>query len=215
MKNNQEHLETISEIKELIDRSSRFRSLGGASGISAGIVASAGAVILSLYLKTGFFQRAGGVMLPDNRLRSSDISFIVVLALVVFFVSLALVIFLTSRNAKKRNIEFWEGPARRVFINGFLFLFTGGIFCGILIYYGIYFLIVPSMLVFYGLSLINVSKFTFNEIAQLGILEITLGIIAAFVPLYPLLMWLVGFGILHMIYGILVYVKYEKPGNDG
>ncbi|MBL8008803.1 MAG: hypothetical protein JNJ56_14880, partial [Ignavibacteria bacterium] len=77
-------------------------------------------------------------------------------------------------------------------------------------YYGIYFLIVSAMLTFYGLALINISKITFNEITQLGILEICLGIIAAFVTVYPLLIWTIGFGILHVIYGIYVYLKYER-----
>ena len=80
----------------------------------------------------------------------------------------------------------------------------------ILFYYGIYFLIVSAMLTFYGLALINISKFTFNEIAQLGVIEICLGIFAAFVTVYPLLIWMIGFGLLHLIYGIYVYLKYER-----
>ncbi len=80
----------------------------------------------------------------------------------------------------------------------------------VLIYYGIYFLIVPSMLIFYGLALINISKFTFNEISQLGIFEIVLGIISSFILNYPLLMWIIGFGVLHLIYGAYVYMKYER-----
>ena len=83
----------------------------------------------------------------------------------------------------------------------------------ILFYYGIYFLIVSSMLIFYGLALINVSKFTFNENARLGVLEICLGILAALAPEYPLLIWVTGFGLLHIVFGIYVYLKYESAGT--
>lgn len=208
--NNKEHLDTISEIKELIERSSRFRSLGGSSGIAAGLVAIAGAVILSLYLKVGFFEQISEIMITGKALDTGNITFIIVLAVIVLLLSTLLAVYLSSRNARRRDLVFWEKPAQRVFINHFVFLMTGGLFCGILLYYGIYFLIVPSMLIFYGLALINVSKFTFNEIAQLGIIEIILGIIASFIPVYPLLMWFIGFGILHLIYGAFVIIKYDN-----
>ncbi|MBK8553279.1 MAG: hypothetical protein IPL53_20350 [Ignavibacteria bacterium] len=99
--------------------------------------------------------------------------------------------------------------AKKVFINLFIFLLTGGIFCMILYYYGIYFLIVSAMLIFYGLGLINVSKFTVKEVAAGRIRDLS-GIFAAFVTVYPLLIWMIGFGILHLIYGIYVYLKYER-----
>ena len=210
MKNNKNQLDTIDEIKELMERSSQFRSIGGMSGIAAGIVAITGAVILSLYLKVGLFEHASGIILTGRGQEPASIRFIILLALAVFILAAVLAVFLTSRNAKRKNLEFWGKPAHRVFINLFIFLLTGGIFCGILLHYGIYFLIVPSMLVFYGLALINVSKFTLNEVAQLGILEIVLGIVAAVIPVYPLLMWFIGFGILHLIYGVFVFIKYER-----
>ncbi len=210
MENNKDQLETLNEIKGLMQRSSRFVSLSGMSGIAAGTVAILGAVVISIYLHIGFFEQIPGIMIPSRDLSSAGVTFIVAVLFLVFILALILLIYFSSRNAKSKNIIFWDSMAKRVFVNLLLFLFIGGIFCLILSYYGIYFLIVSSMLIFYGLALINVSKFTFNEIAQLGVLEICLGIFAAFAPVYPLLIWMIGFGLLHLVYGIYVYLKYER-----
>ncbi|MBK8554147.1 MAG: hypothetical protein IPL53_25105 [Ignavibacteria bacterium] len=149
-------------------------------------------------------------MIQSKDQLSVNVTFIIAVLLAVFILALMLTIYFSSRKAKNKNIIFWDSMAKRVFMNLFIFLLTGGIFCMILYYYGIYFLIVSAMLIFYGLGLINVSKFTVKEVAQLGVLEISLGIFAAFVTVYPLLIWTVGFGILHLIYGIYVYLKYER-----
>ncbi len=210
MENKKDPLETLNEIKGLMQRSSRFVSLSGMSGIAAGIVAITGVVILSIYLHTGFFERTPGIMIRSADQLSVNVTFIATVLCTVFILALMLTIYFSSLKAKSRNTIFWDIVAKRVFVNLFIFLLTGGIFCLILFHYGIYFLIVPAMLIFYGLGLINVSKFTVNEVALLGALEICLGIFAAFVPVYPLLMWTVGFGILHLIYGIYVYLKYER-----
>lgn len=210
MENNKDQMETLNEIKGLMQRSSRFVSLSGISGIAAGTVAILGAVFISIYLHIGFFEQMPGIMFSSKDQLSVNVNFILVILCTVFILALIFTIYFSSRNAKSKNIIFWDSMAKRVFVNLFIFLITGGIFCLILFYYGIYFLIVSAMLTFYGLALINVSKFTFNEIAQLGVIEICLGILAAFVTIYPLLFWMVGFGILHLIYGIYVFLKYER-----
>lgn len=210
MKNNKEHLETLTEIKGLMQRSSKFVSLSGMSGIAAGIVAILGAVIISIYQNIGFFEPLPGMLFQSKDQLSVNMTFIFAVLCSVLILASILTIYFSSRNAKSKNIIFWDSMAKRVFINLVIFLLTGGIFCLILFYYEIYFLIVSAMLIFYGLALMNVSKFTFNEIAQLGVIEIFLGIFAAFVTVYPLLIWTVGFGLLHLIYGFYVYLKYER-----
>lgn len=210
MENNKDHLETLNEIKGLMQRSTRFVSLSGMSGIAAGTVAILGAVVISIYFHTGFFEQIPGIMILSKDHLSVNMTFIIGILCTVFTLALIFTIYFSSRKAKSKNIFFWDSMTKRVFANLFIFLLTGGIFCLILFYYGIYFLIVSSMLIFYGLGLINVSKFTVNEVAQLGVTEIGLGIFAAFVTVYPLLIWTVGFGILHLIYGFYVYLKYER-----
>ena len=45
MNEQNQHLETLQDIKKIMERSSRFLSLSGLSGIAAGICALAGSVI--------------------------------------------------------------------------------------------------------------------------------------------------------------------------
>lgn len=172
MENNKDQLETLKEIKGLMQRSSRFVSLSGMSGIAAGTVAILGAVFTSIYLHTGFFEQIPGIMLQSKVPLSFNVTYIFVILCTVLILASVLTVYFSFRKAKNKNIIFWDIMARRVFVNLFIFMIIGGIFCLILFYYGIYFLIVPAMLIFYGLALINVSKYTFNEVAQLGVIEI-------------------------------------------
>ena len=68
----------------------------------------------------------------------------------------------------------------------------------------------PATLIFYGLALVNASKFTFEEIRSLGIVQIILGLLASYFIEYGLLFWALGFGIMHIVYGIVMHLKYEK-----
>lgn len=92
----------------------------------------------------------------------------------------------------------------------FVPLITGGLFCLILIHNGLFRFAVPATLIFYGLSLLNASKYTVSEIRYLALLEIALGLIASLWTDYEFFLWAIGFGDLHIIYGILMYFKYEK-----
>lgn len=210
MEKNKEHLETLNEIKYLMERSSRFISLSGMSGIAAGLTAIAASIILSIYFNIGLFEQIQSIMNQGKEQPQVSFKFFFLYSLIVFSIALTLASYFSFKKAKQKNIIFWDSMARKVLLNLFIFIFAGGVFCMILFHYGIYFLIVPSMLIFYGLALVNVSKFTLNEIAQLGIIEMCLGIFASFVTVYPLLIWMIGFGILHLIYGVFVYIKYEK-----
>lgn len=66
------------------------------------------------------------------------------------------------------------------------------------------------MLIFYGLGLINASKYTLTDIRFLGISEIVLGLLAAIWVGYGLLFWVLGFGFLHLVYGFIMFWKYER-----
>jgi hypothetical protein len=91
-------------------------------------------------------------------------------------------------------------------------LVAGGIFCIAMLYHGGAFilLISPAMLIFYGLSLVNGSKYTLHDIRYLGCLEIVLGLIAVFNLGYGIIFWALGFGVLHIIYGALMWFKYDR-----
>ena len=191
--------QTLSEIRHLMERSSRFISLSGFSGIFAGIYALAGALAAYYYLHT---QEASD---PAN-----TFLFLAVDALAVLVLTIATGIFLTTRKAKKDGNSLLDAAARKLLINLAIPLVTGGIFCLALIYQGYPRDVAPSMLIFYGLALVHASKYTRDDIRSLGLAEITLGLISLFAAGYELLFWAAGFGVLHILYGAYMYIKYEK-----
>jgi hypothetical protein len=71
-------------------------------------------------------------------------------------------------------------------------------------------MIASALLIFYGLALVAGSEFTYTEVKWLGIAEILLGLIALCIPAYGLLLWAIGFGLLHILYGSIMYFKYER-----
>jgi hypothetical protein len=212
MNNQKEYLETLTEIRTMMEKSSKFLSLSGISGISAGVIAIIGVVAASIYQGYSFFEKArvSKLLDPSGGLNMDFVLFFLIDAIAVIILVLSASAFFTIRKAKKRKLPVWDNSAKRLVWNLMIPLATGGAFCLILVYYGAVFLITPSMLIFYGLSLINASKFTHNEIGVLGAGEILLGIVAAFFIGYGLLFWVIGFGLFHIIYGTYMYYKYER-----
>ena len=69
---------------------------------------------------------------------------------------------------------------------------------------------VAAMLIFYGVTLFNASKWTLDEVHYLGLSEIVLGLISAFYIGYGLLFWAIGFGVLHIAYGALMWWRHDR-----
>lgn len=131
-------------------------------------------------------------------------------ALLVLFASLAVAVFLSVRKARKKGLKVWDHMAKRVLVNMLVPLGAGGLFCLIMLYHGYIGLIAPAMLVFYGLALFNTSKYTYSDIRVLGLIEISLGLLSSVWVGYGLLFWALGFGLVHIVYGIILYYKYER-----
>ncbi len=193
---NNNALENLKEIRTLMERSSRFISLSGLSGIASGIIGIAGGILAIYLFRT---QEITEKLIPQ----------VILLAVLVLISAMAIAVLFTVRNAKKKGLKCWDKMSRMFLLNFLLPLALGGIFCGILLYYEIYQLIIPAMLIFYGLALFNASNFTFSVIKFLGLIEMCLGIIAAFIPEYSIYLWTTGFGLLHIIYGIFMFNKYK------
>lgn len=207
MNQQQDQLEALHEIRNIMDRSSRFISLSGLSGVAAGLSALAGAAVVKWHLSqynVTYSQDSGAT------LTWSSIQFMVAVALGVLILAIGSALYFTARKAKLNNHRLWDSKSRRLLVNLAIPLAAGGIFCAILLYHGILYLIAPAMLVFYGLALINGSKYTYGDIRYLGICEVILGLLVSFFTGYGLLAWTVGFGVLHMVYGTLMYFKYER-----
>ena len=212
MNNQKEHLDNLSEIRTLMERSSRFLSLSGISGISAGVIAIMGVAAASIYQGYGFFERTKvtNLLKPSGGINMDFMLFFSIDAIIVIILALSTSVFFTMRKAKKRKLPVWDSSAKRLVWSLMIPLTTGGVFCLILVYYRIVFLITPSMLIFYGLALVNAGKYTHREVSILGILEILLGLVALIFIGYGLLFWVIGFGVFHIIYEIYMYYKYER-----
>jgi hypothetical protein len=211
MDNKSTHLEDLKIIRKVMEDSSRFLTLSGLSGIFAGIFALTGAAFAYfVILKTGTIH-------SDEYYRSLSIKEFNVLgfqlladALVVLFLAIGAALFFSIRKSKKTGVNIWTPVSKRMLINLLIPLVSGGVFIIALSYLNQSSLIVPSMLMFYGLALVNAGKFTFRETFYLGLFEILTGLISAFFPESGIYFWAFGFGVLHIIYGLIMFGKYER-----
>jgi hypothetical protein len=214
MKDQNEHLEALRDIRSMMEKSSRFVSLSGFAGVVVGIFALCGVIAGYLFIQTTYPDK--GLVYYEYATSSSGrldpvfLQFFIFDALVVLGLSFIAGSWMSIRKAKKEGVKIWDKPAQRLFINILIPLVTGGIFCIIMLMHRWVGMIAPAMLIFYGLALVNASKYTLEELRVMGLFEIGLGLIAACFMGYGLLCWAIGFGILHVIYGIVMYLKYER-----
>ena len=210
MEKNPTSADDLKTIRKMMEESTKFLSLSGFSGIIAGIFAIAGAITAHflIFEKRGieFIDYVDGV--SGNA--QSNVTFqLLIYAVGVLVLSLLTAFYLSSVKAKQSGKSLWTPVSKRLIINLLIPLVTGGIFVLILLFQNQFQLVIPGLLIFYGLALVNAGKFTYGEIFYLGILEIIIGLLSAFLPSLGLLFWICGFGILHIVYGIFMYRKYE------
>jgi hypothetical protein len=207
---NPQPTEALQDIKQLMQRSSRFISLSGLSGIAAGVCALAGALMASTML--------GGMQERTNysgnfRLSATEDAVtlkLLGLAAGTFLLAFISAFYLTWRKAKMDNLPVWDYTSRRLLWNVMVPMIAGGFFIIGMLQYGEWRFVAPACLIFYGLALINGSKYTLSDIRYLGYLEIVLGVISMWFIGYGLLFWAIGFGVLHIIYGAIMWFKYER-----
>jgi len=212
MSKQQEQLEAISEIRSLMERSSRFLSLSGLAGVVVGVIALAGVASAYIFLglsplEPGYYNRVIGM---DGEANAAVTRFFFLVPAVVLVLSLAAGVWMAVLKAKKTGLPLWDATAKRMLANMMIPLFAGGIYCLVLYYHRQLALIAPATLIFYGLALVNASKYTINDIRNLGIAILVTGLVASAMVDYGLLFWAFGFGILHIVYGMTIHNKYEK-----
>jgi hypothetical protein len=208
MTSKEEQLNALSDIRKMMDRSSRFISLSGLSGVFAGVIALIGAYLAQAEIDQ-FFR--GGYGYDHSSELDIELNLLII-GLSVLVVALAGGVLFTYRQSRKKNLPIWDKTAKNLLINLAIPLAVGGIFILALrlVHPATYGLVAPSCLVFYGLALINASKYTYTDIRFLGFCEIALGLISMFYIGYGLYFWAFGFGFLHIFYGALMYFKYER-----
>ena len=209
-----ESLQALRDIRGIMDRSARFLSLSGWSGIWAGCTALCSAAVAGYLIRQRIWEyrmmtyrdaRPAAWAYPSLLLQN-----LFLLAAATFVIAFAGAFFFTWRKARANGQTIWNSASRRLAYQVALPVAAGGVFCFSFLYYEVPQFIAPACLMFYGLALINGSKYTLHEIRVLGFLEMMLGCICLFAPGWALLFWTAGFGALHILYGIIMWNKYDK-----
>jgi hypothetical protein len=217
MEEQNQSLEDLQHIKKMMEQSGRFISLSGLSGIAAGICALIGAwfakreiycwVTQTYTLKELFYVNRDGHFVH----REGDLLVrLFVIAACTFAAAFVSAFLFTYLRSKKDNNSMWSSATIRLFWNTVIPLGVGALFLLKMMDFGDYGLVAPGCLIFYGLALVNASKYTLGEIRYLGYGQLILGIINLNMIGYGLYFWAIGFGVLHIIYGAAMWWKYER-----
>jgi hypothetical protein len=207
-------LDQLRDIHRMMERTSKFIGLSGLSGVGAGIFALIGALAAHWYLMAGGLEGYGESLrywpAQPHPWGWSPLTFYILDASFVLAGALTSGIYFTTRRAHGKGQAIWDALTKRLLLHLAIPLVTGGVFCLALFYHGYLGLVGPATLIFYGLALVNGSKFTLQDVYYLGLCEIVLGCIGMFFIGWGLLLWAIGFGVLHIVYGIMMYLKYEQ-----
>ena len=203
----QDPISTLTDIKTMMEKSSRFISLSGLSGVAAGVIALIGAYLAygDVTLNPDDFITASAVPIKD--LMKIHLIYI---ALGTLIASIIAGFIFTYLKVKKLNQPIWDQSSRRLLINLGLPLLVGGLFILKMIHIGYISMIAPACLIFYGLALVHASKYTLGDIRYLGYIEIALGLINMTILDKGLYFWAMGFGVAHILYGIFMWNKYDN-----
>lgn len=205
----------LQDIKAMMERSAKFITLSGWSGIWAGAVGLAGAYVAHLWLKDlpeiyyNTYRTAPAGVISAGEYNDLSYRFIA-LAITVLLLAFAGGLYFTWKKTKNNGDKLWNSASRRMLGHMAIPLVAGGMFSLLFLNNGHEMYIAPACLVFYGLALINGSKYTISDIRYLGFSELGLGCINMFLPGYGLTFWALGFGVLHILYGIIMWNKYDN-----
>jgi len=197
-------LDDLGSIKNIMERSTKFISLSGLSGVMAGVYALVGAGYAFTILRNGELRG------PDHSYREEVIIPLVLTAAAVLVLSVSTGIWLTVRKAKRKGLRVWNPVSKALLLSGGIPLATGGLFVIILLMHRHFGIISATCLIFYGLALVSASQHTFGDVKWLGIFEILIGLAALAKPGYGFLLWVLGFGIMHVLYGAIMHFKYDR-----
>jgi len=206
-------LQDVRDIRKLMERSSRFISLSGLSGIAAGLIALAGAWIArSIIFKEYYSEYNSRKYFSADDFATLKVQ-LMGLAAGVFGLAFLLAFYFTWRKSNRLGRPLWDHTSRRLFWNMLIPLVAGGLFILAMLQHNDWKFVAPSCLIFYGLALVNSSNYTLTDIRYLGYCEIIVGLINTQFIGYGLYFWALGFGVLHIFYGVIMWWKYERNPN--
>ncbi len=198
--------EDLVHIRSMMERSSRFISLSGLSGVFAGIFALIGASYAAFLFESNGMSYFDGL----EKVYTDDLIYkLIELAIVVLVLALFSGFLFTYKKSKKNNLPIWTSTTKVMLLQLAIPLVVGGVFCLALVYHGLFVFLAPATLLFYGIALVNAGKYTYSDIQYLGYCQLFLGSISLFFLGYGLIFWTLGFGILHVVYGAIMFKKND------
>lgn len=212
MDNQQRQLDAIKYIRSLMERSSKFLFLSGPAGVIVGVIAIIGVAIAYIFLGIQINEPAYFKLVINEYgvINKENFGFLFSELILLFMLAIGIAVAFAKKQAQSKKEAIWNISTKQMLMNMALPLIVGASYCGILVYHGQVALIAPATILFYGLSLLNASKYTIDGIRSLAVFEIIIGLVASIYVDYGLLFWALGFGVLHIVYGFYIYFKYEK-----
>jgi hypothetical protein len=204
--NSKNYHEDLSHIRSMMERSSRFISLSGLSGVVAGLAAVIGAVYVFFVFKREGIDYFDG---DRNVFGPALVKELLIIGILILTAALLSGYIFTANKSKRKGLKIWDATTRRLLITFAVPLVTGGVFCLALLYHHLFVFVAPATLIFYGLALVSAERYTLTDIKYLGYCQIVLGLISLFILGWGLLFWTIGFGVLHIVYGLIMHKKYK------
>ena len=198
--------EDLSHIRSMMERSSRFISLSGLSGVVAGLAAIIGAAYVYFVFQREDIDYFDG---DRNIFGKELVKELVVIGAVILVVAISSGYIFTANKSKKKGLKIWDATTKRLLVTFAVPLVTGGLFCLVLLYHHLFVLVAPATLIFYGLALVSAERYTLTDIKYLGYCQIVLGLLSFLFLGWGLITWTIGFGLLHIVYGLIMHRKYK------
>lgn len=198
--------EDLSHIRSMMERSSRFISLSGLSGVVAGLAAIIGAAYVYFVFKREGIDYFDG---DRNIFKPALVRELVWIGITILIAALLSGYIFTANKSRKKGLKIWDATTKRLLATFAVPLLAGGFFCLALLYHHLFVFIAPATLIFYGLALVSAERYTLTDIKYLGYFEIVLGLLSLFFLGWGLVFWAIGFGVLHIVYGLIMHRKYK------
>lgn len=198
--------EDLSHIRSMMERSSRFISLSGLSGVVAGLAAIIGAAYVCFVFKREGIDYFDG---DRNIFKPALVRELVWIGIAILVAAIFSGYIFTANKSKKKGLKIWDATTKRLLAAFAVPLVAGGFFCLALLYHHLFVFIAPATLIFYGLALVSAERYTLTDVKYLGYFEIILGLISLFFLGWGLVFWAIGFGVLHIVYGLIMHKKYQ------
>jgi hypothetical protein len=208
MKQQTDYLADLQAIRSMMQRSSKFVSLSGWSGVMAGIYGLLAAYLAQQHLRFDPSAMEAAALTGLNAYAA--LSGMMALAGGLLVLSIGTAAWMAQQKARKQGEMVWTAASRRLLTDLAVPLLTGGLLLLGLAWMGYHSLLLPTSLLFYGITLYQAGPITYAALRILGLLNITLGFFALLLPQQAMLFWAAGFGLMHIVYGLFIHFRYEK-----